>query len=309
MINNQNSKLNHIQHSTITGSTYRFSCQACNRSYTKRTPKDDYLMSSNDAPIVTGPKYCYEGHHTTKPIPVNDLRRVSNDVVVITGDDMQSQIDALDDKVRILKFHGGGLCNDEAQPKLTRSLPNLEELQVHSVAMNELKLTKENCPKLHTVYFENVTQEEEPNFTLLLPELRHFTIYYYGPADFMWLYHMSCAARKLESFDSYKLRVDALYFASNDLKSIRLNRAELLTELKLFTPNLVSLDITSCHDLEYIDFVKENKDLGKDENINGEELVVINNFALLGEPAVKALNEHPRVHREITSGDMDDDMW
>ena len=236
-------------------------------------------------------------------------RRVISDVVEITGDDMQSQIDTLDDNVRVLAFHGGGFFDHESQPKLTRNLPNLEELSVHDVDMNELHLTGMNCPKLHTVHFENVTQEEEPNFTVELPELRHFTLLYYGPGDLLWLYKMSAAAHKLETFSSYKLRVPMMYFGSHHMKSIRLNRAEGLTTLKLFTPNLVSLDITSCTSLQHIVFIKDHKQLGKDVNTNGgEELEVINDYTILGKHAVKALNEHPRVHQEIDSGDGMDEL-
>jgi hypothetical protein len=75
--------------------------------------------------------------------------------------------------------------------------------------------TTDNAPKLHTIFLENVTEDEEPDFELMLPKLRSFSLYFYGPADYGWLVNKLQAATKLQHFDDYKLRVGYLSFCSN----------------------------------------------------------------------------------------------
>ena len=55
-----------------------FQCRACDREIT-----------TMDAPgcitfcVVDGPRFCYEGKHTSVPLPTSDKRRVWSDVVTI----------------------------------------------------------------------------------------------------------------------------------------------------------------------------------------------------------------------------------
>ena len=77
-------------------------------------------------------------------------------------------------------------------------------------------------------------------------------MHYYGPPDdCAWIHNMLKTATKLESFDSYKLRVGPeLDFAGNSLKYIRLHRAELLESISVYAPRLQELNLQACYGLD-----------------------------------------------------------
>lgn len=209
------------------------------------------MMKMSDMTVSAGPVWCFEGVHTISP--VKDDRRVFKDVVKLTPGSLQEDIDSLDgDKVRVLKICSEGFADNESLPKLNRKLPVLEELQIEDVDMSEIMLNAELTPKLKVIKLQNVT--EQCKFSIILPTLEVFHIFYHGPGDFSWILRMLETAPVLVEFDSYKLRVGNLGFYSNRLKSIRLHRAELLTRIDLWAPVLEYLNVQAAYDLEEIHF-------------------------------------------------------
>jgi hypothetical protein len=253
--------------------------------------------------IGSGPKWCYDGRHTVKPLPDNDQRCNYKDVVVIRANqNMQNE--------RVLKIVSEGHWESELEPKLAVNLPNLEDLQIVDVSMGPMELTEQRTPKLSKLFLQTPSQNEDTGFVIELPELRDCSIYYWGPGDYQWVISMLNKATKLERFDSYKLRVSHLGFYSNHLRSIRLHRAELMESLDLWTPNLVDLNIQACCDLECVKFLKDHV-LQQDLPSNfvcHEELRVDAMNACLGPEAIEEINSHPRVHEPIDPDD-GDDMW
>eukprot|EP00985_Skeletonema_marinoi_P020420 scaffold12151_cov117-Skeletonema_marinoi.AAC.1 len=72
--------------------TWMFSCEACGEHYKKSS--SEYNVAA--APITGGPKFCYSGPHTIKPLPESDQRRISSDILVInSGPNCQSEIDTI----------------------------------------------------------------------------------------------------------------------------------------------------------------------------------------------------------------------
>lgn len=290
------------------GVASNFSCEACGASYTKSSP--DIHMPESQRPVTNGPEYCFFGNHTVKPLPADDDRRVRNDVVSLrSGPDLQEKINALDGntKVKILKISSEGMFDDTGTV-LDIKLPNLEELTLIDVEMSSLKLDTTKTPKVRKLYMQNPTQEDNPDFWISLPELREFTCHYWGPGNDNWLNRMLDSAKKLEVFDSYKLRAEVLGMYSNTLRSIRLHRAECLRYLELWAPCLTRLDVQACYDLENIRFLGDHKlkaELPRNFDF-GPELHVNAINACLGDAAMSALVNHPRVRRPIETEDDDD---
>jgi len=231
---------------------HSFGCRACGEAYTKSSSNFECPLSK--MPITEGPKWCYEGHHTAKPLSEDDDRRVWKDVVVLTsGRDLQEQVAALDgnEQVRVLKIRSEGFFDSETKLWIDIRMPNVEELMVEDVGMVKLVLTKRLTPKIRKIWMQNPALEgEPPDFTIDCPELRDFSCYFFGAGDRKWIDKMLAKATKLETFDSYKLMVRHLKFASNHLKSIRVHRAEVLRRIDLWAPRLTILDVQAAYDLQ-----------------------------------------------------------
>ena len=121
-------------------------------------------------------------------------------------------------------------------------MKNLMILQLVDVLFSEIVLDETTTPNLEEVFLQNVP--DECKMKILLPKLKFFSIHYYdAQVDYSWIHSMLACATKLEHFDSYKLRVDELKFASNNLNKIILRRAECLESLVIYGPKLRELSL------------------------------------------------------------------
>lgn len=283
------------------GARSSFVCTACGYGFTLGS--SNTMASQSEMQVVQGPKWCFEGRHTIKP--VSDDRRVFTDLAELTPGSLQEDIDGLDgEKVRVLKIHSGSFFNDEEKPTLNRPLPALEELQIIDVDMANITLNATLTPNLKSIKMQNVSGE--CSFDIILPSLEQFEMLYYGPADDdSWIIKMLQNAPNLVAFDSYKLRVPYLVFASNQLRRIRLHRAELLERIDLWAPNLIDLNLQAAYDLHEIHFL-DNHELKEQLPPNfrcTETLRVTSTNAILGDQALSELNAHPRVRQTIENED------
>ena len=232
-------------------SSWNFSCEACGGHFTKTS--SDY-NGKDTAPITRGARFCYEGPHTIKPIKKDDERRVCADVLVLAvGADLQQKINSIPSTmpdVRVLTIQSTGCYDDSVRPSLEIPMPKLETLKLEDVCFRKVTLNPKLTPNVEELSMQNIPDGCE--LTVLLPELRSFSMHYYGPPDdSAWINNMLSTATKLESFDSYKLRVGPeLDFASNNLKYIRLHRAELLESLSVYAPRLQELSLQACYGLD-----------------------------------------------------------
>lgn len=131
-----------------------------------------------------------------------------------------------------------------------QALSKLETLKLEDVCFQKVTLNSELTPSIEELYMQNIP--DECQLTIVLPELRSFSMHYYGPPDdCTWMHNMLKTATNLESFDSYKLRVGPkLDFAGNNLKYIRLHRAELLESISVYAPRLQELNLQACYGLD-----------------------------------------------------------
>ena len=60
-----------------------FKCQACDKEVTTMDTPGCACCAEDCGVIVDGPRFCFEGKHTSIPLPTSDKRRVSSDVVTI----------------------------------------------------------------------------------------------------------------------------------------------------------------------------------------------------------------------------------
>ena len=231
--------------------TWNFSCGACGESFSRESDDFDKKIT---APITRGPEFCYVGPHTVKRIKAGDERRVIDDALVLTsGPDLQRQIDSIPStmpKVRILTIQSPGYYDEESTTKLEVSMPNLETLKLIDVSFKKVTLNPSLTPNVEELSMQNVG--DDCDLTVRLPELKSFEMHYYcSHDDSSWVHEMLATAKKLERFDTYKFRVwGRLDFAGNDLRSIRLHRAECTTDISLYAPRIEHLSLQACYGLD-----------------------------------------------------------
>ena len=75
-------------------------------------------------------------------------------------------------------------------------MPKLKKVQLIDVSFSNVKWDIELTPLIEELFMQNVP--DGCNLTVLLPELRSFTIFYYGPTDNEeWISRMITTAKKL----------------------------------------------------------------------------------------------------------------
>ena len=283
--------------------TWNFICNACQKSFAKTS--SDYNREA--APITSGAKHCYCGPHTTKPLEPSDQRRVCHDILSLhVGEDLQKKINEIPSvmpNVRILTIESTGCFEEDMKFRLEVPMPKLEVLKIIDVAMEKVKLNPDLTPLVQELMFQNINRDCD--LTVLLPNLKDFTIFYYECADYTWLKDALTTAKKLESFDSYKLWVGpALRFASNDLISLRLHRADILSEISIYAPRLAELNLQACYDIERIHILEEHPDFSRPSG-KPSTIIVETTNAVIPPKLAKMLVNHPRV--EWDGQDEEDD--
>ena len=150
---------------------------------------------------------------------------------------------------------GAGGYDSSRDFRLCKALPRLESLQLVDVPFKEVRLTQALTPNVKNLRMQNIG--DECDLEVVLPKLRDVTIHFYRPDSGLdddggspVIDAMLAAATKLRTFDSYKLWLGSLSFASNSLKSIDLHRSDSLGRLKIWAPNLESLGLQACYRLE-----------------------------------------------------------
>ncbi len=273
--------------------TQTMSCDACKKSFKQ-------VVSSTDADPVTfepaDARWCFKGDHTTKPLKKADQRRVYKDMLVLhPSATLQTQIHDIPNvcaHVRVVRIASPICYDDTVQLRLRVPMPCLEELQLIDCKFAEIVLNSQLTPKLAVIEFQNV---DDCELEVVLPQLRSATIYHWGPGEEEWVDAMLAAATELVLFDSYKFRAQEMVFASSSLRHIRLHRAELLTDLTVYAPNLETLDLGACYGLEEI--VLADTHPNRSQNPNGKltkfDCIITN--ACLSDGAKRYLKRHPRV--------------
>ena len=282
-----------------------FGCTACQQQYdvvTQWTHTRDGGLGPPGEPRLEGVQWCYAGVHTTQPLPPSDQRRVfPNTVALKSGPNLQREIDVLPADVQTLTISSGnGFFDDEAQVVFERHLPDLVTLSLVDVSFSKVVLNKTLTPSLRRLRMQNVP--DECDLALELPNLREVSIHFLGDCDEV-INTMLAHATSLETFDSYKLWVGELHFASNELVEVDLHRSDALDTLTLYAPNLRKLGLQACYGLNNLTFRKVHPTLSallpKDHRPPPLEVNTTN--AILGPRVRKALREHPRVVQSSSS--------
>lgn len=172
-------------------------------------------------------------------------------------------------------------------------LPFLEELRLVDVKFSKIKLTPQLTPRLQKIFFQNV---DDCDIEIVAPELREFSIFYYGPSEEEdWVNKMLAAATKLETFDSYKFRVSELHFASDRLKSIRLHRAELMQRVVVYAPNLKMLNVQAAYDLDDVVILDEHPNFPQIPLLEQSLFKIDITNGCMSDETKRLLKQHPRV--------------
>ncbi|KAL7440620.1 hypothetical protein ACHAXM_007383 [Skeletonema potamos] len=276
--------------------TWNFSCEACGERYHKSSPVFDVAA----APITRGPKFCYSGVHTIKPLPVSDKRRISNDILVIDcGPNIQQEIDSIPKtmpNVRVLTIRRTGFYDEDNNPTLDVAMPKLKTLKLIDCCFSKVNLNNQLTPLVEELFMQNIPDECE--VTVQLPHLKEMTLHYYSGEDGTWINDMLATATKLERFDSYKLRsfnTPELHFAGNDLRYIRLHRAECLESLSVYAPKLEELSLQACYGLRgYLTILETHPNFTRPQGAPSTIFVNGTN-ACLSPSILRTLQNNPRV--------------
>lgn len=169
-------------------------------------------------------------------------------------------------------------------------------MQLVDVAFERIVLNSHCTPHVNKVRLQNVPGDCD--VTVELPELRDLIVHYHTPDDGGgWINETLGAATKLETFDSYKLWVERLAFASNALLSVDLHRSDCLDSLSLWAPKLRYLGLQACYQLNTILFLASHPTLAGllPPNYMCDDALEVNvSHACISSAAGAAISAHPR---------------
>jgi len=186
-----------------------------------------------------------------------------------------------------------GCYDDSLSFVLERPLPNLKMLQLVDVSWDVITLNEELTPNLTSLRLQNVP--DECHLEVRLPKLEYVSIHYWGGPEEI-IHEMLEMATVLEEFDSYKLWVGKLSFASNELHTIDLHRSDSLGSLTIWAPNLRSLSVQGCYSLDKLRFLESHPLKAQlPRGHKSPQLEVNAENAALGRVAKKAIDRNPNV--------------
>lgn len=283
--------------------TSAFRCRACGNMYELVSHSRPGGGASEPA-IEKGPRWCFSGKHTTGVLSATDQRRVDNTVVALgPGPQLQAQIDALSPDVETLTISATMGFDFEAKYVLNKRLPKLHTLQLIDINFSQVVLTPATTPMLRSLQLQNI--QATCDLQVVLPELRGVTVHYYDAHDKAHVIDtMLKTATKLEVFDSYKMWSNYhLTFASPALRSIYIHRSDSLSSLSIWAPNLTSLKLQGCFNLERIQFPATHElasQLPRGYKCRSPLYVYTEN-SNLGPEAKAELRAHPRAVKDTRS--------
>lgn len=241
-------------------SEYSYTCTACNKHW-KETTRQTWHPATSDRPswteihetIITGSKWCYQGHHTKDPIPACDNRvKRSSDTDLVLNPNLQQQLNSLPSTVRRLTICANHSFPDDPY-SLEAYLPDLEVLVIDGIQFKKLVLTSELTPKLQKLTLINLGDINACDFRVTAPLLKDIEIQYMNTSSSAPINAMLAACTRLEKFYSYKLQVfQPVHFASTELKYLNIRRSDCLSKLSVYAPKLEKLDLIACYDLESV---------------------------------------------------------
>lgn len=279
-----------------------YHCLACECPYTLKMLPGGELFR-----VTKGPEWCFEGPHTTQPLQDDNQRRVYKDVVSMTpSSDFRTDLLRLHDinKIRVLVLGNNSSRSRSTESRsyqrftLDMELPQLQELKLVNVQCDALSLNCDLTPKLKKLELENMPSKAK--VSVEAPLLEYCSIQHYHPThdDGEWLLEMLQNTPKLETFESYKLRVPEIAFYGNALTKIDLHRAECLTSLTIYAPTLVELNLQACYALEEIKFLRNYQNYREllPDTHQKDTIIRVNTVnAVLGRKAQCALQNSRRV--------------
>jgi hypothetical protein len=282
-----------------------FFCRACEQTYSLVTTRPGGKKHQS------GPRYCYEGKHTTAPLAKGDARRVQpRSVYLMESSNLQRQImDIPEDTFNLFITQADGAFNPADKWVFERKLPNLRELRLENVRFSRLVLNSELTPNLRKLKVVNLG--DTCDIRVQCPKLRDISIHHLSPneggRDAEQINEMLRHATQLVRFDSYKLWVRRpLEFASNHLKSIYVQRSDGVEGLRIWAPNLKMLTLQANYQLEFIKFLEDHPlKASLPEGHVPPKLEVSTINCILTPTAKRDIEAHPTA--VIKSDDDDDD--
>jgi len=250
--------------------------------------------------VVRGTKWCFRGKHTKDhPLPETDSRRnVAGIVELVVGPNTQKDIDGLPHShpnAEILCILSDGFYEFKGRKlSLEIKMIKLKKLSLVDVPLTNLRLNDLLTPNIEEIELKNIP--DECDIDIMLSRLRKICIHFWsGPSKI--INDMLKTAQALERFESYKLRVTKISFASNELQTIDLHRADRLEELSVWAPRLKFLGLQACPNVRRINMIRSHalrRRLPFDFRVNHDLFVQCKNSQISSQ-AFHVLRSYPRV--------------
>jgi hypothetical protein len=284
-----------------------FQCEACKQVFTKSKrflSTDDWIFKPPTA------QWCFKGKHTIKTLKAGELRKIYNDVVTINValddateniQEQLAQMDAAKVLILVIQSADGGYAED-VNPCLDLDMPLLEEIKLLDVCFAKIVLNATKTPKLRNIELQNLPDACEVE--IKCPSLKQFDCRYHN-GDCLWVQEMLHVAVSLQDLRMYKVVVDELCIASNELKQVIITRSDCLFDLTIFAPRLQHLQLQCCYALQRLTIVDKHPtlSLALPAKFKPSKIDVDTRMSCLS-PAVKStLRSNPRVE-----WDDDDDV-
>jgi hypothetical protein len=180
--------------------------------------------------------------------PAAKKRKVGIEVLYLrAGPDLQAKIDSIPStmpNVQELTIYASDESYDK-RPKLAVSMPKLKKLKLENVDFQKITLTPGLTPNLKELMMDGIP--DDCDLTVKLPNLLRVYIAHYGPSEKdEWIDEMLTTATKLNIFHSHQLQVEGLLMTSNNLQAITIYSSYLLSDLVVYAPRLLFMNLWGC---------------------------------------------------------------
>lgn len=208
---------------------------------------------------------------------------------------------------RILHISSQAFFEDSYRLSLAVRMAHLRELTIWDVKFVRVHLNAQLTPCLTSFSMQNVS---DCDLQVVVPTLEKVLINHHNNEEFgsEWVVRMLENAPALRSFNSYKLWVPRIAFASNALEEIRIHRSDCMSSVRIYAPNLKRLHLGACYDLEEVIIDDQHPTLSAllPANHRPSKFNLSSENSIFSASAQAYLKRHPRVKLDGPLGGEDD---
>jgi len=236
-----------------------------------------------------------------------------NELCLTADDDkLQAEIDAIPSTMPGLKrLKIVNMWETVQSFELAVPMPNLRELTLEGCNFKTITLTPNLTPNLEHLSMRGCI-DPDSNVTVNLPNLRCLDLTECGclGKDGEWIHQILANANKLRTFYADRAQPGRkMVLASNELEIFHIDVAPRLTDLTLYAPRLLELELIDCENLCRLNLLDSYPGLKAPLKTTRFEVHIIRGITALS-PSIKwGLLANPRVKVDDDGEWPDDWFW